>query len=119
MLDLGGLFGRITRPGSAEETQKFTMDTVFALSSNPEIVDPHPEDYTDENGQPFISFVAREEMLEKLTFAGKTEKDLNNVLEEAKKELAAYPAFAGFAIHHYRSYKELCEKTPQISVDNR
>ena len=80
MLNLGKIFGRIAKPYPAEEAEKLTMDTVFALSSNPEIVDPRPEEYTDENGQAFLMFVARDEMLEKLTFAGKAEKELNSVL---------------------------------------
>lgn len=110
MLGLGSLFGRISKPYTNEEAERLTMDTVFALSSNPEIVDPRPEEYTDESGQAFMMFSAREEILEKLTFAGKTEKDLDTVMEEAKREFEAYPSFAGFAIHHYRSYKELCDK---------
>jgi hypothetical protein len=110
MLKLGGQFGRIRRPDTAGETEHLAMNTALDLSTNPEIAGPRPEAYTDESGQQFLAFVAREEMLDRLTFAGKTEEELNGVLAEAQKELEAYPAFAGFAIHHYRSYRELCEK---------
>ena len=46
----------------------------------------------------------------KITFFGKNEEYLNKVLNQTIEYFKSYKGFAGVAIHHYRTYKDLCEK---------
>lgn len=46
----------------------------------------------------------------KITFSGRTEADLKDVMEGAHRELSVYPGFFGFAIHSYESYKPWLER---------
>jgi hypothetical protein len=46
----------------------------------------------------------------KITFFGKNEEYLNKVLNQTIEYFKSYTGFAGVAIHHYRTYKDLCEK---------
>lgn len=110
LFKLSEQFGKITRPKDEKEYNDLIFNVQHDLSGNPEFSDIQPQEYTDEGGNIYLIFKAKEAMLEKLTFANLTEKDLNLVLSEAKKEFETYPSFIGFAIHHYRSYKTLCEK---------
>gem|GEM_PF-517854 len=107
---LEDFYGRIPKPAVKEELDNLVFDIMQAISSNPEFRDARYEEYNGADNSPFIAFIANEVILEKLTFAALTEKDLDGVLAEARKEFENYPSFAGFAIHHYKSYKELCEK---------
>jgi hypothetical protein len=107
---LESALGRISKPDNKEELDDLTFNVMQAISSNPELRDVQPQEYMADDGKTYLMFLAKEVMLEKLTFADMTEKDLSAVLAEAKKEFVNYPSFAGFAIHYYKSYKELCEK---------
>ena len=53
--------------------------------------------------------IARQYRVEgnKLSFAALGTGPLSKVIRESEPELASYPAFAGFAIHHYGSYRRL------------
>ena len=42
---------------------------------------------------------------DKLTFARKSRKDLDEVMRQAESEFLQYPSFAGFVIHSYESYR--------------
>lgn len=44
---------------------------------------------------------------EKLTFARKSIRELDEVMEKAEQEFRKYPGFYGFAVHYYRSYQAL------------
>ena len=107
---LAALFGGILKPQGQGALDERTFDIISVLSANPEFRDIRGEEYTGSDGAPCLRFTAQEAMLEKTTFAGMSEADLNNVLAEAARAFEAYPGFAGFAIHHYKSYRELCEK---------
>ncbi|MBI4335084.1 MAG: hypothetical protein HY589_00335, partial [Candidatus Omnitrophica bacterium] len=96
---LGGLFGRIEKPPDEKAFGDIVFDVTAALSSNPEFRDVDYKEYARDKA--FLLFSAREVMLEKLTFYGFGEKDMGAVLAEARKGFEDYPAFAGFALHHY------------------
>ena len=110
LLKFTGLFGGIPCPREKGELDSLTFDVMEALFKNPEFKDIEYQEYTSRDGKPLLMFTAKEVLLSKLTFADMTEKDLNDTLAEAYKEFKNYPSFAGFAIHYYKSYKELCEK---------
>ena len=110
LLKLETIFERIAQPEKNEDAGKLIFDVIYALSQNPEFRDVKSQGYNSENNKPFLMFVAKEVILEKLTFADLSEKAINDTMAEAKKEFENYPSFAGFAIHHYKSYRELCEK---------
>jgi len=103
-------YGRIQKPAAKEELDNLAFDIMQAISSNPEFRDVRYEEYNGAAGAASLAFIAKEIILEKLTFATFTEKDMDAVLAEARREFESYPSFAGFAIHHYRSYKELCDR---------
>ncbi len=44
---------------------------------------------------------------EKLTFAQKSIRELDEVMEKAEREFRKYPSFYGFAVHYYRSFQAL------------
>ena len=46
----------------------------------------------------------------KLTFAERGIGELTDIMEKAESEFQEYPAFYGFAIHYYESFKALLEK---------
>jgi len=46
---------------------------------------------------------------EKLTFAGKSIRELDDVMEKAEREFRKFPGFYGFAVHYYRSFQSLSE----------
>ncbi|MDD5449308.1 MAG: PDZ domain-containing protein [Candidatus Omnitrophica bacterium] len=108
--ELEMLFGRIRKVEGQEALDTLTFDIIKAISENPEYKDIRVVEYQAPDSKACLMFAADEIMLEKLTFADLTEEDMNNVLKEAKAEFENYPAFAGFAIHYYRSYRELCNK---------
>lgn len=110
LFELGALFGGIAKPEDEEGLNELTFDAIEAISQNPEFRDIRYQEYSSEDGSSFLMFAAKEVMLEKLTFADLTQRDLNKVLVEAKREFERHPSFAGFAIHYYKSYKALCEK---------
>lgn len=47
----------------------------------------------------------------KLSFATLGHGPLSKAIKESEKELVAYPAFSGFAIHHYESYAKLLRES--------
>ncbi|NQU73660.1 MAG: hypothetical protein HQ547_03000 [Candidatus Omnitrophica bacterium] len=110
LFELRALFGGIVKPEDEEGLSELTFDAIEAISQNPEFRDIRYQEYSSEDGSSFLMFAAKEVMLEKLTFADLTQRDLNKVLVEAKREFERHPSFAGFAIHYYKSYKALCEK---------
>lgn len=55
--------------------------------------------------------------LDKVSFNHLEEADLERELGLAEKAFAAEPAFAGFAIHHYRSYRNWLEKSPEKKAE--
>lgn len=110
LFKLGDIFGRVERPDEKAQYDELSFDVQYNLSKNPEFRDTQAEEYTTEGENIYLVFKAKEVMLEKLTFADSTEKDLESVLAEAAREFRNFPAFAGFAIHHYKSYKALCNK---------
>jgi len=59
-------------------------------------------------GEHYVFFETDEIMLPKISFAGKDEHMLEDELKEAEAEFSKYSSFCGFAIHHYKSYQELC-----------
>lgn len=48
--------------------------------------------------------------LAKVTFDGKSRDELEDALSETADTYSGNPAFAGFAIHHYRSYRKWLER---------
>lgn len=48
----------------------------------------------------------------KVTFASASEADLERELRLVEKAYRRNPAFAGFAIHHYRAYRQWLERQP-------
>ncbi len=52
-------------------------------------------------------FKTTEVMLDKITFAGKSKPEMEAVLKEVAEFFRADPAFAGFAIHHYTTYRAM------------
>ncbi len=103
-------FGRIPKPADKKKLDNFVFDTINNIMENHELRDVEYQGYVSPDGKQCLMFKAREVMLEKLTFADMTEKELNDQLSEAKKAFEGYPGFAGFAIHHYKSYKAICDK---------
>jgi hypothetical protein len=55
--------------------------------------------------------------LDKVSFSHLAEADLERELGLAEKAFAAEPAFAGFAIHHYRSYRNWLEKSREKKAE--
>jgi hypothetical protein len=53
------------------------------------------------------SFKVVENMLDKITFAGKTKADIDSVLAEVADFCGHHPSLAGFAIHFYDTYRQL------------
>ncbi len=50
--------------------------------------------------------------IQKVSFNHLAESDLERELALAEKALRAQPAFAGFAIHHYRGYRKWLDRSP-------
>jgi len=50
-------------------------------------------------------FTTTEIMLDKITFAGKTQREMEDVLKEVGEFYRSNPSFAGFAVHHYTTWK--------------
>lgn len=46
----------------------------------------------------------------KITFFAKTGRDLQDVMEEARREFSGFSSFLGFAIHSYESYRPWVER---------
>ncbi|MEI8175645.1 MAG: PDZ domain-containing protein [Candidatus Omnitrophota bacterium] len=107
---LGGRFGRIVKPADKAHADDLIFDMVSDAGENVEFRDVQCHESQGADGTACLLLSAREEILEKLTFAGMSEAALVAELALAKKAFAPYPAFAGFAIHHYKSYKEICER---------
>lgn len=108
---LADLFGYIYQPQLQSEVDSLIFDIEHTLSKNPEFSEIQQKLISPKAKKSYYVFKVKEAMLEKLTFAHLSEKDLNDVLLKAKKAFVEYPAFAGFAIHHYRSYLKLIEST--------
>jgi len=46
----------------------------------------------------------------KITFADRSIRELNEIMEKAESEFHAFPSFYGFAIHYYKSFQTLSKK---------
>jgi hypothetical protein len=113
LLEFAGLAGTVAKPQAAEDADSLIFDITAAISRNPEFRNARTQEYISSDGKACLLIRTDEVMLEKLTFADSTEKNMEAVLAEACAEFKRHPSFAGFAIHHYKSYKELCEKDSQ------
>jgi hypothetical protein len=47
----------------------------------------------------------------KITFAERSVQELNGIMTKAESEFQSYPSFYGFAIHYYRSYQKLWNRS--------
>ncbi|MCX5715586.1 MAG: PDZ domain-containing protein [Candidatus Omnitrophica bacterium] len=110
LLRFAGSMGGILKPENKEEADNLIFDLTAAVSKNPEYGDAQVREYAASDGKTFLLVKADEVMLAKLTFADMTQKGMEAVLTEAYAEFKKHPSFAGFAIHHYRSYKDLCAR---------
>lgn len=78
------------------------------LRANPEYQGFEPFSISDsESRLEAVGFRTTEIMPDKVTFGGKTKQELERVLAEAAELLKDEPAFAGFAIHHYTTWKAM------------
>ena len=60
--------------------------------------------YSSSDNEEVIGFETTEKMLSKITFAGKSKMEMEEVLEEAKNYFVHSKSFLGFAIHYYDTY---------------
>lgn len=61
-----------------------------------------------------IGVETKQNEIKKVSFYGRTEKELERELGSAENYFGGQPAFAGFVIHHYRSYRNWLEsQTPK------
>ena len=76
------------------------------------------EDNTYDGFSPFLlektdhkvfvaGFNTTEKMLSKITFAGRTKSEMEEVLDEVSNAFQGVESFLGFAIHYYQTYKAL------------
>lgn len=71
-----------------------------------------PEDRGSETKHDLVLFQQKKTFVPsgKITFADRSIRDLNEIMEKAESEFQAYPSFYGFAIHYYQSYRKLFVK---------
>jgi hypothetical protein len=54
-----------------------------------------------------VGFTTTEIMIDKITFAGKTQGEMEAVLKEVGEFYRSNPSFVGFAVHHYTTWKAM------------
>jgi len=78
------------------------------ISSNPEYKGFEPFVVRDKNGKlQSAGFTTTEYMLDKITFAGKSKKEMESVLAEVADYFYEFPSFYGFAVHYYSTWKAM------------
>jgi len=109
LLKLARLLGTNFYGMDDRQRRRLLFDIKSVADGNIEFQGFDESEFRNEGEKEHFSFFETEErMLAKLTFAGTSEKHLEDVLSEAEAEFLKYPAFAGFAIHYYKSYHNLC-----------
>ena len=77
-----------------------------ALAADPEWRDVQLAPLSDgESGRVLPGVRATRVMLPKLTFAGRSDADMERELASAEAAFTRYSSYAGIAIHHYESYR--------------
>lgn len=102
------LYGHLgaTMDGRMADLDELAGAADAALRQNPEYRGMTLFSLKDGEGRVVAAgFRTTEEMLPKITFAGKTKAEMESVLAEVAEFFAGRPAFVGFAVHHYGTWK--------------
>ena len=94
--------------GQSFSIEDLKLTASYAIGDNPEYNGFDPFVFKDlEKNQNVFGFKTTEIMLEKITFAGKTKREMEQVLGEVADNFRSFEHFFGFAIHYYKSYKSM------------
>ncbi len=110
LADLARLFAL---PAADEAVTARVDAAIRALRREGEWRDPRADTFADPvSHRVFDAVRASRIMLPKLTFAGKTNEDMERELSAAEANFATHPSYAGIAVHHWASYRSRFEPAP-------
>lgn len=92
------------------EVDELTSIAKSVINNNPGFDGFKPFVIKDDNEQVLArGFNTTEYMLDKITFAGKTKREMEEVLTEVVDTFSDKESFIGFAIHYYQTYKTMAD----------
>ena len=98
----------VTSSGLGASIEAASFDAEYAISKDGRFEGFDEFTVTSDEGDVIAhGFHTTERMLEKITFADKTKRDIEVVLGEVAAAFADEPSLVGFAIHYYKTYKKL------------
>ena len=110
MSDAVGVLADLTRlfalPTAQDAVTARIDEAIRALRNEGEWRDPRADTFVDPvSHRAFGAVRVSRVMLPKLTFAGKTNEDMERELASAEADLGAHASYAGIAVHHWEAYR--------------
>ena len=107
LIELYNRFGATTG-GREADLFDISLDAANAIQTNPEYEGFEEFTIKDDDGNvKAMGFKTTEYMLGKITFAEESKAELEEVFKEVAEAYADNPSFIGFAIHFYKTYRDL------------
>ena len=114
LADLARLFAL---PTGEDAIATRTGEAIRALHREGEWQDPRADTFADPVSHRLLGAVrALRVMLPKLTFAGKSNDDMERELSAADAQFAAHASYAGIAVHHWESYRARFDPAPRAAA---
>jgi hypothetical protein len=108
LLELGSSFSQNVWLDRKRELDSILFDAEWKIGQMPEYEGFEIREIKDDKRKIlYVGFEVTEVMLEKITFAGYPKSYLDKQLRQAALFFSSYPSFYGFAIHYYKTYKEM------------
>jgi len=108
LAELYGLYGATTA-GRTADVSELEGGVPRAIRGNPDYRDYETFAWTNKASGELAAagFRTTEIMTDKITFAGRTQAEMEAVLAETAEHYRGSPSFHGFAIHHYTTWKAM------------